>query len=276
MNHSSDRRGVALVTGTSGGIGGAIALHLARQGWDLALFDQTAPPPALLDKLDEHGTHIHAVTADLCDEAAIPGAVEQCLERLGPVDCLVNNAGLTAQIAPLEKITSDAWQQELTVNLSAPLRLIQAVIPSMRQRQWGRIVNISSMAARGGLYQQTGYAATKTGLLGLTRNVALECARDGITCNAILPGLVETPAVRNMPPLIMNDTVSLVPARRLGKPDEIAALAGFLCSNEAGFINGAEIDIDGGARLCPVVLGSQRAIAERHALASGGISPSDA
>lgn len=276
MSHTREHSGAALVTGASGGIGRAIALHLARQGWDLGLLDQTAPPPALLDELGQYGTRVHTVSADLYDQSAIPDAVESCQEQLGPILCLINNAGLTAQIAPLEKITTDAWQRELMVNLSAPLTLIQAVTPAMRRYQWGRIVNISSMAARGGLYQQTGYAATKTGLLGLTRNVALECARDGITCNAVLPGLVDTPAVRGMPSLIQNDALSLVPVRRLGKPEEIAALVGFLCSDQAGFINGAEIDIDGGARLCPVVLGSQKAIAERHALASGGPSPPDA
>ena len=156
------------------------------------------------------------------------------------------------------------WQRELDVNLTAPFLLTQALLPAMVAQGWGRIVNVSSLAGRGGLYQQAGYSASKSGLLGLTRAVTLEHARHGITCNAILPGLIETVPVGQLPALIRDDVLSLVPARRTGTPDEVAALVAFLCSDDAAFINGAEIEIDGGAHLCQVVLGSAREVLARR------------
>jgi NAD(P)-dependent dehydrogenase (short-subunit alcohol dehydrogenase family) len=139
----------------------------------------------------------------------------------------------------------------------------------MVTRGWGRIVNISSGAALGGLYRQAGYSASKSGLLGLTRNIALEHARHGITCNAVLPGLIGTPAVLGMPAEVLADAVALTPARRTGRPEEIAAMVAFLCSEDAAFVNGAEIPVDGGGRLSPAVLGSVREIRARQAAQRG-------
>jgi NAD(P)-dependent dehydrogenase (short-subunit alcohol dehydrogenase family) len=130
----------------------------------------------------------------------------------------------------------------------------------MLGHRWGRIVTISSVAARGGLFHQAAYAASKSGLLGLTHTTALECARHGVTANAVLPGMIATPKVTAMPPAILEHVAAMTPARRLGRPEEVGALVAFLCSEEAGFINGAEIDIDGGGRLNPLVLGSQKEI----------------
>lgn len=258
-------RRVALVTGAAGGIGAAIAQLLAQQGMDLALLDLVEPPLALRQSLQAAGARYAFAQGDLGNPEEAWRLVEMLVAELGPIDCLVNNAGLTRHVAPVTRIKNHFWQRELATNLSGPLYLMQAVLPSMVARGWGRIVNISSMAARAGLYHQAGYSATKTALLGLTRNVALEHARDGITCNAVLPGLIATEAVRAMPPAIVAETVSLVPARRLGSPQEVAALVGFLSSDEAAFINGAEIDVGGGAHLCPIVLGSLRELNERHA-----------
>ena len=127
--------------------------------------------------------------------------------------------------------------------------MVQAVIGGMVERRWGRIINISSIAARGGLYNQSAYSASKAGLVGLTYNVTLEYARKGITCNAILPGTIGSEAVMNMPAKIRDHIIGVTPAKRIGRPDEVGELIAFLASDKASFINGAEIDIDGGGRL---------------------------
>lgn len=257
-----------IVTGAGGGIGRAISARLAGEGANLALLDlndsveQTAE--AVAGAVSAAGASITTVLCDVADAASVNAALDTVRARLGPVSCLVNNAGLTANIAPIAKMGDDQWQRELGVNLTGPFNLIRAVLPDMVARRWGRIVNISSVAARGGLFRQAGYSASKSGLLGLTRNVVLEYADQGITCNAILPGLIETPAVARMPAAITDYALSMTPARRLGQPDEIAAVVAFLCSEDAAYVNGAEIDVDGGGRLCPMVLGSVREVEARR------------
>lgn len=257
---------VALVTGAGGGIGRAISLALAQRGADLALFDVADSVQETAVLAARAGVRTSIERVDVSDDGQVRSALERVRAQLGAVDLLVNNAGLTAHIAPLTRMTRSGWDRELAVNLTGPFNLVQAVLPNMIERQWGRIVNISSMAARAGLFNQAGYSASKAGLLGLTRNVTLECARHGITCNAVLPGLIETEAVKSIPPVILDQARALTPARRFGRPDEVAALVVFLCSEQAGFINGAEIDIDGGSKMCPVVLGSLKEVQSRNAL----------
>ncbi|HJV88442.1 MAG TPA: SDR family NAD(P)-dependent oxidoreductase [Noviherbaspirillum sp.] len=257
---------VALLTGAAGGIGRSIALRLAGEGADLALLDITDAVNETAEIIKGQGGKAMTVLADVADARQAREAVAEVNDALGPVSCLVNNAALTANIAPIDRMADEQWERELAVNLSGPFNLTRAVLPRMVEQKWGRIVNISSLAGRGGLHRQAGYSASKAGLLGLTRNVTLEYAAHGITCNAVLPGLIETPVVAtHLPQLIMDYTMSLTPARRPGKPDEVAALVAFLCSDDAAYINGAEIDIDGGARLCQVVLGSTREVEARLA-----------
>ena len=166
-------------------------------------------------------------------------------------------------IASVEKMTDDAWQNELGVNLTGAFNLVRATVGGMAERGFGRIVNISSVAARGGLARQVGYSATKAGLLGLTHTVALEYARKGVTCNAVLPGMVETENVKAMPQEIRDAAIAATPVRRFGEPEEIAALVVFLCGDEAGYITGAEIDISGGGHLNTIALGSRKDISGR-------------
>ena len=249
---------VVLVTGAAGGIGRAICRRLADEGAALALLDLGESVETLAAELAGQGVRAAAARADVSSSAQVRQAVVALAGVLGPIDGLVNNAGLTSIIAPLLRMEDEQWTSDLGVNLTGPFNTIRAVLPGMLQRRWGRIVNISSMAARAGLWRQAGYSASKAGLLGLTRNVALEHAADGITCNAVLPGLIGTPAVAKLPQPVMDHAMSLTPARRTGRTDEVAALVAFLLSDDAGYLNGAEIDIDGGSHLCPVVLGSVR------------------
>jgi NAD(P)-dependent dehydrogenase (short-subunit alcohol dehydrogenase family) len=197
---------------------------------------------------------------DVSDNQAVREAVASVENELGPIAILVNNAGIVNNIASISRMAPEAWQRELGVNLSGPFNLIQAVAPGMAERGWGRIVNISSAAARGGLYNQAGYAATKAGVIGLTQNAALEYAGKGITCNAILPGVIGTENVMAMPREILDQAVRLVPTGRVGNPREVAHLIAFLCSDLAGYVNGVDILIDGGAGLNTVVLGSRKAL----------------
>jgi NAD(P)-dependent dehydrogenase (short-subunit alcohol dehydrogenase family) len=263
---------VALVTGAAGGIGGAIARRLAAEGAVLALMDQPAAQAALdalAEALRADGANGATAVGDVADAGSVRTAIESLEAALGPIDCLVNNAGLTGHIAPVATMSAEGWSREVAVNLTGPFHTAQAVLPGMVTRGWGRIVNISSGAALGGLYRQAGYSASKSGLLGLTRNIALEHARHGITCNAVLPGLIGTPAVLGMPAEVLADAVALTPARRTGRPEEIAAMVAFLCSEDAAFVNGAEIPVDGGGRLSPAVLGSVREIRARQAAQRG-------
>jgi NAD(P)-dependent dehydrogenase (short-subunit alcohol dehydrogenase family) len=257
-----------LVTGAAAGLGLAITRRLLRQGFGVAMLDMAAHLPevaaSLQDEAAASGAPLAFAHADLGEPTQISPALARLQQALGPLDGLVNNAGIAAHIAPVVRMGLAGWQRELDVNLTAPFLLTQALLPAMVAQGWGRIVNVSSLAGRGGLYQQAGYSATKSGLLGLTRAVTLEHARHGITCNAILPGLIATVPVGQLPAVIRDDALSLVPARRTGTPDEVAALVAFLCGEDAGFINGAEIDIDGGAHLCQVVLGSTREVLSRR------------
>ena len=255
-----------IVTGAGGGIGRAISLRLATESADLALFDigEAVEETAALVRAQAPQARVLTSRVDVADSAAVNAGVERVRSQFGTISGLVNNAGLTANVAPIERMDDAQWSREIGVNLTGPFNLIRAVIPDMVAQGWGRIINISSVAARGGLYRQAGYSASKAGLLGLTRNVTLEYADKGVTCNAVLPGLIETAAVQRMPAPITDFALSLTPARRLGQPAEIAALVAFLCSDESAYVNGAEIDADGGGRLCPMVLGSVREVEARR------------
>jgi NAD(P)-dependent dehydrogenase (short-subunit alcohol dehydrogenase family) len=252
---------IALVSGAARGIGRAIALALANDGADVGLIDIDQGVEETAAALRNIGRRSFVAHADVSDATAIDAAVAAVVAELGAVDLLVNNAGIVNNIAPLAKMKQAAWERELGVNLTGAFNLTRAVIGPMAERGFGRIVNISSVAARGGLFNQAGYAATKAGLLGLTRGITLEYARFGVTCNAVLPGLIGTENVLGMPAVIRDRAVAQTPARRLGTPAEVARLVAFLCSAEAGFINGAEIDISGGGHLNTLVLGSRKELA---------------
>lgn len=253
----------ALVTGASRGIGNAIARVLARHGARVAVFDIRDEVERTADAIRDEGGTVSWHRVDIADRDQVAEAVQAAEAALGPADALVNNAGLVKNIAPLAEMSAEAWQRELDVNLTGAFHMVQALVEGMATRGWGRIVNISSAAARGGLYRQVGYASTKAGLLGLTHNVTVEYAHRGVTCNAILPGLIATENVRAMPREIFDEAVAQAPAGRPGEPEEVGELVAFLCSDAAAYINGVEIPFDGGAAMNSVVLGSRKAVREK-------------
>ena len=253
----------ALVSGAARGIGRAIALRLARAGANVGLIDLNPAIEETAELVRALGRKAAVAQADIADAAQVRTAVARIAQELGPIDLLVNNAGIVNNIATVEKMTDDAWEKEIGVNLTGAFNLVRATVGAMAERGYGRIVNISSVAARGGLARQVGYSATKAGLLGLTHTVALEYARKGVTCNAVLPGMVETENVKAMPQEIREAAMAATPVRRFGEPAEIAALVAFLCGPEAGYITGAEIDISGGGHLNTLVLGSRKDAAAR-------------
>jgi NAD(P)-dependent dehydrogenase (short-subunit alcohol dehydrogenase family) len=171
------------------------------------------------------------------------------LPDLGEIDVCVSNAAITDTIAPAHRMTAEQWQRDIDVNLTGAFRVIAACLPGMRKRGYGRIVVISSGAARSGLPGQAAYAASKAGLLGLVKTVAAENVRRGITANAILPGLVATENVMAMPEEIRERLLETLPSGRMAEPAEVAALAAYLSGEEAGYVTGEAIAIDGGASL---------------------------
>lgn len=216
----------ALVTGGARGIGAAIAARLRADGLEVVVLDRDQPCD---------------VELDLAGDAELPD--------LGAVDVCVSNAAITTTVAAAHRMTREQWQRDLDVNLTGAFRVIQACLPGMRERGFGRIVVISSAAARSGLPGQVAYAASKAGLLGMTRTIAAENAHKGVTANAILPGLVATEAVLAMPEEILGAGRASIPTGRLVEPAEIADLVALLASDAAGSITGEAISVDGGIHL---------------------------
>lgn len=253
---------VVLITGAARGIGKASALVMAREGASVGVVDILPEVEETAREISRLGRRSAFVVFDISDPAQVGEGVQKIRDELGDVEILVNNAGLVANIARITKMTHEAWQREISINLSGAFNMIKEVIGPMIEKKWGRIINISSGAATGGLHKQIGYAASKAGLLGLTKTVTLEHARDGITCNAILPGLIGTELVYMMPEEIRDRAMSIIPARRLGQTEEVGHLIAFLASDKAAYVNGAEIRMDGGMGLNVGTLGSRKELRE--------------
>lgn len=259
----------ALVTGAAKGIGRVACRVLAEAGARVGVADLAPEVEETAAALREAGFESVAAVFDVSSPEAVAEGVGKVAGALGPIDVLISNAGIVDHIAPIERMEFRRWEQEIAVNLGGTFNLAQVILPGMVERGWGRIVVTSSGAARGGLHNQAGYAASKAGLIGLVETIAVEHARHGITCNAILPGLIETESVARMPAEIREAAERRTPARRLGRMDEVAHLMGFLASEQAAFINGASIPIDGGGSLNAWTLGSRRELRGGR----GGSSP---
>ncbi len=258
VNQADKEPRVALVTGAARGLGRAIAMRLGADGYRMVLADIEPAVTKTQQALEAIGVKVLALQGDVSQYAFFEEAVSRAKREWGPIAILVNNAGITNNIAKTEMMSLERWQRELDVNLTSVFYGARSVLPGMHKEGWGRIINMSSVAAISGLDRQPGYAATKAGILGLTQTIALEYAAAGITCNAVLPGMIGTTAVKALPPELKEQTLKLIPKGSFGTPEDVAALVAFLASEQAGYITGAAIPIDGGAHLNPITLAEIR------------------
>jgi len=237
---------VALVTGASRGIGRACALALAKAGAKVALAARNEEKlKQVVDEIAAGGGEAVAFRIDVADEDSIKSGVKAALEKFGKIEVLVNNAGVTRDTLVLRMKRAD-WDSVITTNLTGAHLCIQAVLGSMLKQRWGRIINISSVFGQMGQAGQANYAASKAGLIGLTMAVAREVASRGITANAIAPGFIETAMTEVLSPEMKQEALKLIPLGRTGTDADIANAVVFLASEEAGYITGNVLKVNGG------------------------------
>lgn len=236
---------VAVVTGGTRGIGEAISLSLKDAGYNVIA--TYAGNDEAAQKFTEQ-TGIKAVKFDVSDFDACQAAVRDIESEVGPVEILVNNAGITRD-GTMHRMDFERWNQVIQTNLSSCFNMCRAVIDGMRERNFGRIVNIGSVNGQAGQYGQVNYAAAKSGIHGFTKALAQESAAKGITVNAIAPGYIATEMVRAVPENVLEKIVATIPVGRLGEASEIARVVNFLVADDAGFITGSTLSINGGQHM---------------------------
>lgn len=233
----------ALITGASGGIGGAIAKALHSAGATVTLSGTREAP--LQELAAELGDRVHVITCNLSDKEAVEALPKAAAEAMGSVDILVNNAGITKD--NLFMRMSDAeWDDVLNVNLTSTMRLCKGVLRGMMKARWGRIVNISSIVGATGNPGQGNYAASKAGMIGMSKSLAYEVATRGITVNAVAPGFIATAMTDKLNDDQKGAILSQIPAGRMGTPEDIAAAVLYLASDQAGYMTGATLHVNGG------------------------------
>jgi NAD(P)-dependent dehydrogenase (short-subunit alcohol dehydrogenase family) len=232
---ADDTRRRALVTGSNGGIGSAIVERLTVDGFDVVTLDVRPPADFVVDLVSD------PVPAD----------------ELAGIEVCVSNAGIVNILSPAHRMSAEKWDRDLAVNLTGAFRVVQACLRGMRERRYGRIVSISSLAASIGGPGQVAYSASKAGLLGMTYAIAAENAALGITANAVLPGVIATENVKHMPPEVLERVHDrFLPSGRMGEPSEVAAVVAFLVRDDAGYVTGQAIEVDGGSSLNTMSMGS--------------------
>jgi acetoacetyl-CoA reductase len=236
---------IAIVTGGTRGIGEAISRTLHSQGIQVAAIYAGNDEKA---KAFERDTGIKVFKWDVGDHQQCLDGCATIASELGPIDILVNNAGITRD-ATLQRMTLDMWEDVIRINLGGCFNMAKAVFGGMRDRGWGRIVNIGSINGQGGQYGQVNYAAAKSGIHGFTKALAQEGAKFGVTVNALAPGYIDTDMVAAVPEPVLEKIVAKIPVGRLGKADEIARGVAFLCSEDGGFITGSTLSINGGQHM---------------------------
>ena len=243
---------VALVTGGSGGLGRVHCLSLAKAGCNIAVTGHShlEKAEAVVEEIQAMGRKAIAVKMDVADLAEVQEGVKKVEEALGPVDILVNNAAFgivrAVTIANMEK---KDWDRDLSVNITGAFNTIKCCMPGMLERGWGRIINISSIAGTMGGFGQCSYAATKAALIGLTKTVALEGARKGVTCNALVLGVFDGGSFYEVAPEFRERIIKRLAMRRMGDPQELSNVLTFLASEESGYLTGEAIEVSGGASL---------------------------
>jgi 3-oxoacyl-[acyl-carrier protein] reductase len=236
---------VALVTGASRGIGRAIARGLAARGATVVAAARSDHAAAVASAILAEGGRAESASLDVTDEAAVGALVTEVVGRLGRIDILVNNAGITRDQLIL-RMKRDDWDAVLSTNLTAAYSCIQVVLKGMVKQRHGRIVNVTSVVGQAGNAGQANYAASKAGLIGLTKAVALEVASRNITVNAVAPGLIDTDMTRALGEGSHEEWTSRIPLRRLGTTEDVAAAVAFLASDEAAYITGHVLAVNGG------------------------------
>ncbi len=243
---------VALVTGGSGGLGRVHCLSLAGAGCNVAVtgHGHLEKAEAVVKEIEAMGRKAVAVKMDLADLDEVQAGVKKMEEALGPVDILVNNAAFgIVRAVTIAKMDKKDWDRDLSVNLTGAFNTIKCCMPGMTERGWGRIINVSSIAGTMGGMGQGSYAATKAGLIGLTKTVALEGARKGVTCNAIVLGVFDGGSFYEVAPEFRERIIKRMALRRAGDPQELSNVLVFLASEESSYITGEAIEVSGGASL---------------------------
>jgi 3-oxoacyl-(acyl-carrier-protein) reductase len=238
---------VALVTGASGALGRAIAERLAQDGYQLALHYRAGAEQVkeLGELLKKRGARAFAVQADVTREPDVVRMVEGIEKELGPLTLVVNNAGLVKD-RTITKLSSDDWSLVLDTNLGGAFHVCKAVVQGMRERKHGRIINISSIVGAMGNFGQTNYSASKAGLIGLTKSLAREVARDQVTVNAICPGFMDTPMVRKVPEAVQEKLVAQIPLGRFGEPSAVGEAVLYLAGPGGDWVTGQVLHVNGG------------------------------
>ena len=242
---------VALVTGGMGGLGEAICIKLSGMGYKVISTYSPGNKKSgeWLTEMKKQGHEFSAVEANVADYESCQRAISNVVSEAGPVDVLVNNAGITRDMT-FRKMDKAAWDAVTKTNLDSVFNMTKHVIDGMSERGWGRVINVSSVNGQKGAFGQTNYSAAKAGMHGFTKALALEYARKGVTVNTISPGYIGTKMVLAIPKDILDSKiVPQIPVGRLGKPEEVAGLVAYLCSQEAAFVTGANIAINGGQHM---------------------------